>query len=419
MRALQTQTAAHRRDIQTPIFPDFSRQVVCIEGLLCDAVTFEEAKQRIVSSIRETRRCNLVTPNANFLRLIRSDPDFRDAALATDLSVIDGMPLLWLARLLGIPVRQRVSGSDLFDALWADTSEHLSTFFFGATDDIGYRVRKRLSEAEAAIECAGTLSPGFGSVESMSDPEVLDTINEAHPDLLIVSVGARKGLLWLNRNEHQLSAPVICNLGATINFVAGSIKRAPVFFRRSGIEWLWRIKEEPALWTRYALDLATLISVLLRQVLPWVVYRSVHRPSATQLAAARIRHYQRGDDEILEFFGAWTRQNILPVRDALAAACLARGNLVINVDGVSYVDATFLGQLLLAYGYRRRMHRGFLLGASERRIRKMLRLHGCDYLLFAGQPGSDTVAASEPCDAAGTLGSRKVCERKIASGGTP
>ncbi|WP_407168763.1 WecB/TagA/CpsF family glycosyltransferase [Bradyrhizobium sp. ORS 111] len=419
MRALQTQTAVQRHDIQPPFLPDFSRQVVCIEGLLCDTVTFEEAKQRIVSSIQEMRRCNLVTPNANFLRLIRSDPDFRDAALANDLSVIDGMPLLWLARLLGIPVQQRVSGSDLFDALWANTGEHLSTFFFGATDDIGHRVRKRLREAKSAIQCAGTLSPGFGSVESMSDPAILHAINEACPDLLIVSVGARKGLLWLSRNEHRLSAPVICNLGATINFVAGNIKRAPVFFRRSGFEWLWRIKEEPALWTRYALDLTTLISVFLRQVLPWVVYRSIHRPSAMQLAAARIRHYQRGDDEILEFFGAWTRQNILPLRDALAVASLARGNLVINLNGVSYVDATFLGQILLAYGYRRRMHRGFLLRASERRIRTMLRLHGCDYLLFAGQSRSDAVPASQPCDAAENVGSRNLREGTIPSSGTP
>ncbi|WP_158226515.1 WecB/TagA/CpsF family glycosyltransferase [Bradyrhizobium sp. UFLA03-84] len=392
----------HGHGVHIPIIPDFSRQVVCIEGLLCDTVTFDEAKQRLLASIRETRRCNLVTPNANFLRLIRSDPDFRDAALASDLSIIDGMPLLWLARMLGIPVQQRVCGSDLFDALQADAGRRISTFFFGATDDVGERVRKRLSEIKSAIRCAGTLSPGFGSVDSMSTPATLDTINQTTPDLLVVSIGARKGLLWLSRNEQRISAPVICNLGATINFVAGSVKRAPLLFRRLGMEWLWRIKEEPALWTRYALDLVTLTSVLLRQVLPRAILCSAYRPSVTQLATARVRRHRRGEDEILEFTGAWTQRNILPVRAAFTAACHAKRNLVVDLDGVTHLDAMFLGLLLLAYGHQRRMHRAFSIDASGPRIRAMLRLHGCGYLLLAGPAASDTGATTQSSEAMGS-----------------
>jgi N-acetylglucosaminyldiphosphoundecaprenol N-acetyl-beta-D-mannosaminyltransferase len=416
--AVQTKTSDSFHASLRPIEPDFSRQAFCIQGLLCDVMTIEEVKQKIAAAVKEARRCSIVTPNANFLRLIRSDPEFRDAVLASDLSVIDGMPLVWFARALGIAVSDRTCGSDLFDSLMRQTSDRFSAFFFGATDDIGQRVRKRLNEGTWGVRCAGVYAPGFGSVESMSGAGILDIINQAGADLLIVSVGARKGLLWLNRNEDLLEPPIICNLGATITFVAGNVKRAPTFFRRHGLEWLWRVKEEPALWTRYARDLITLISVLFGHILPYLAERGLHRPSATQLAAARLQRYQRGAAEILEFSGAWTKDNLAPVRAALAAATQTARDLVIDLDRATFVDAAFLGQLLLAYGYQRRMRRGFLLRATGRRIRKMLRLHGCGYLRLAGGnnfEAGQTASLAHPTE---TQRARGLWQATIASPGT-
>jgi N-acetylglucosaminyldiphosphoundecaprenol N-acetyl-beta-D-mannosaminyltransferase len=369
---------------ERPIAPDFSRSVYCVQGLICDAVTMEQATQKIIASIKERRRCNIATPNANFLRMIRSDREFRDAVLASDLSVIDGMPLVWFARTLGIAVPHRVCGSDLFDALMRRTSDRISAFFFGATDDVGRCVRERLDENTSGVRCAGVYSPGFGTVEAMSDPGIFDIINQASPDLLAVSVGARKGLLWLNRNEHLLSSPVICNLGATIHFVAGSVKRAPVFFQHHGLEWLWRIKEEPALWRRYALDLTTLISVLVGQILPCLVNQALHEPSAKQ-PSARLQHYHDGTAEVLKFSGAWTKDSLAPARSALAAATRRASNLAFDFEDVTFVDAAFLGLVLIAYGYQRRIQRGFFLRASSRQVRSMMRAHGCGFLLSAGR----------------------------------
>src|SRR5690349_19607317 len=142
--ALEKNTPAGFRDALSQIEPDFSRQAFCVQGLLCDAVTIEQAKQKLVTCMREGRRCNLTTPNANFLRLIRSDPSFRDSLLASDLSIIDGTPLVWFARALGIAVPGRVCGSDLCAALMAEKKGQFRTFFFGATEEIGRRVRHRL-----------------------------------------------------------------------------------------------------------------------------------------------------------------------------------------------------------------------------------------------------------------------------------
>jgi N-acetylglucosaminyldiphosphoundecaprenol N-acetyl-beta-D-mannosaminyltransferase len=393
--AQQAPPSSSRRCDRRPIVPDFSRSAYCVQGLICDVVTMEQATKKIITAIKEGRRCNIATPNANFLRMIRSDPDFRDAVLATDLSLIDGMPLVWFARALGIAAPHRVCGSDLFNVLMRRASDRISAFFFGATDDIGQRVHERLEQSTSGVRCAGVYSPGFGSVESMSDPRIFDMINQASPDLLVVSIGARKGLLWLNQNEHLLSCPVICNLGATIHFVAGSVKRAPAFFQRYGLEWLWRIKEEPALWTRYALDLTTLISVLVGQILPCRVKQALHEPSAKQ-ASAHLLHCREGTAEVLNFSGAWTKDSLAPARSALAAATQRPGNLVLDFEGVTFVDAAFLGLVLIAYGHQRRIQRSFFLRASSRRINSMMRLHGCGFLLSATQTRSETNSAPLP-----------------------
>jgi N-acetylglucosaminyldiphosphoundecaprenol N-acetyl-beta-D-mannosaminyltransferase len=383
--SMQADTSTAFRRALKPVAPDFSRPAVCIQGLLCDVVTLDEARQVTMACINTSQRCSIVTPNADFLRLIRSDPEFRDAVLANDLSIIDGMPLVWLARALGVPARDRVCGSDLFDALMHQTSRRFSAFFFGATDEIGRRVRERLDDDRSGLRCAGVYAPGFGSIESMSIPSILESINKTAPDLLAVSVGARKGLLWLSRNEHLLTAPIICNLGATINFVAGNVRRAPARFQRYGLEWLWRIKEEPQLYVRYALDLATLLSVLIREILPCMIARALHQPSPTQLSAARLQHSHRASEDLLVFSGPWTKDNLAPLRAALTAATHNGSDIIVDLDGVTFVDAAFLGQILLAYGYQRRMHRGFVLCASNKRIKRMLQRHGCGFLLTIGR----------------------------------
>ncbi|WP_084806619.1 WecB/TagA/CpsF family glycosyltransferase [Bradyrhizobium sp. NAS80.1] len=376
-----------RRSLK-PVVPNFSRPAVCIQGLLCDVVTLDEARQLTMASIDGSQRCSIVTPNADFLRLIRADPEFRDAVLANDLSIFDGLPLVCLARALGIPVRNRVCGCDLFDTLMHQTSRSVSAFFFGATDEVGRRVQEHLGDIRSGLQCAGLCAPGFGSVESMSTPAILDSINKTDPDLLVVSVGARKGLLWLSHNEHLLSAPIICNLGATINFVAGTVRRAPSHFRRYGLEWLWRIKEEPKLYVRYALDLATLLSVLIREILPCMMARALHQPSPAQLSAARLQHSHRGSEDLLACSGAWTKDNLAPLRAALTAATHNKSNITVDLDGVTFLDAAFLGQILLAYGYQRRVHRSFVLCATNPKVRKALRHHGCGFLLMSRREAS-------------------------------
>ena len=112
---------------------DFDRNIHCLLGLPVDAVDMAQAMKQVRASAQKKTPCFLSTPNLNFLIACQKDSKFRDAVINSDLSTADGMPLVWLARLLGIPIAERVAGSDLFEQLRKDSASPLSVYFFGRT----------------------------------------------------------------------------------------------------------------------------------------------------------------------------------------------------------------------------------------------------------------------------------------------
>src|SRR5262249_7712047 len=162
--------------------------------------------------------------------------------LDSDLCPADGMPIVWLARLLGVPVKARVAGSDIFDALKSPTrrAQRLRVFLFGGAQGVAAKAAGSLNGAHEGLTCVGSLDPGVGAVEEMSGDAIVRTVNASDADFLVVALGAKKGQQWLQRNRARLTVPVRVHLGAAINFQAGTIKRAPRRLQAWGLEWLWR-----------------------------------------------------------------------------------------------------------------------------------------------------------------------------------
>ncbi len=127
-----------------------------------------------------------------------------------------------------------------------------------------------MGREKTGLECVGHCYPGFGSVEEMSSYSVINTINQAPGFHHRLSRG-KEGASWIQLNKDKLRSPVISHLGAVVNFVAGTVKRAPVLVQKFGLEWLWRIKEEPALWRRYLFDGLLLAKLIITKVLPYSV----------------------------------------------------------------------------------------------------------------------------------------------------
>jgi N-acetylglucosaminyldiphosphoundecaprenol N-acetyl-beta-D-mannosaminyltransferase len=232
-------------------------------GLAVDQMSLDQATTLIGQRIRDHDSFVFATPNLNFLRTANADPAFQAAVLRSDLGLADGTPLLWLARLAGFRLPERVAGSDLFDQLMSEADPDLPTriFFFGGPPGSAPAARDRVNTIPG-IQGVGALTPGFGSVDDLSDDRTLDVIRTAAPNFLVVALGARKGHLWLQRNRTKLPPMVSSHLGAVVNFAAGTVKRAPRWVAQAGMEWLWRIIQEPNLFSRYrddALFLAGLV----------------------------------------------------------------------------------------------------------------------------------------------------------------
>ncbi|WP_052063418.1 WecB/TagA/CpsF family glycosyltransferase [Nitrincola sp. A-D6] len=229
------------------------RQQWLLLGLPFDAVTLDQACDRVFAAIRERQRCFISTPNLNFVISARGDEVFSRSVMLSDLSLADGMPLIWASRWLRLPIPERVAGSSLFDELVSRSSESqpLRVFFFGGDPGVAEKASTILNDRSDHVVCCGFLDPGRGDIASMSTPDIIAQINAAEADFLVVSLGAKKGQAWIMHNLDALEVPVVSHLGAVVNFVAGTVRRAPLMWQKVGLEWLWRITEEPHLWKRY------------------------------------------------------------------------------------------------------------------------------------------------------------------------
>lgn len=360
---------------------DFNRDIHCLLGLPFDAVNLTETVTRVRDAASRQQRYFLSTPNLSFLIGCLADSGFRDSVVNSDLSIADGMPLVWMARLLGLPIRERVAGSGVFEALRGDRAHRMTVYFFGGPEGVAERACQKLNMEAAGMVCAGHDCPGFGSIDDMSSESVIARINASGADFLVVALGAKKGQAWIVRNRDRITVPIISHLGAVVNFVAGTVHRAPVWMQRSGMEWLWRIKEEPGLWRRYLGDGLALLTLLVRRVIPYAWYLRRHKVGAGQLAMARVETRDDGKNFIIRLQGAWTQQNIAPLRDCFFNAVLAGKDVKMEMGGVTHVDSAFVGLVMLLQGHQMQYGRKVLLDSPQQPVRRVLKYCCVEYLL--------------------------------------
>ncbi len=221
-----------------------------------DIVDLQEVREQIFAAAETRRQLVFATPNVSFAAQAQRDAVFREDVLRTNLSLPDGMPVIWLGRALGVPFEERVAGSDLLDSLIHSPGPRpLRVYFFGGDAGAAAAALQAVNARPGSgLIAVGASFPGYVPVDEMGTEVLLDDINSSQADLLVVALGAAKGHRWIEANRSRLQSPVISHLGAAINFVAGRLQRAPRILQRLGLEWLWRIKEEPALYKRYLRD---------------------------------------------------------------------------------------------------------------------------------------------------------------------
>lgn len=366
---------------------DLSRNVYCVLGMPIDAIGMETALMRIEAAAQGATPYLISTPNLNFLVNSLTDPEFRASLLLSDLSTADGMPIVWIARLLGIPVKARVAGSGIFEALASRSAsrKRLGVFMFGGSEGVAEAAARVMNAQASTLSCVGSLYPGFGTLEDMSNPEVIEAINGSQASFLVVALGAAKGQSWLLRNHERIKVPVRAHLGAVINFQAGTVKRAPALMQALGLEWLWRIKEEPRLGSRYWADGKMLLRLLMTRVLPLAARAQMAKFSASNpKRPLRVLATHEYGTVTLKLFGDALEKHInLAIghfRDALAKAT---DQVIVDLGGVTAVDQRFLGLLLMMRKCTDSQGAVLKIVGASRSIERSFQLNEVDYLLMA------------------------------------
>lgn len=222
-----------------------------------DNVTLDEAIKHIDYCIDHRIIGQVITPNVDQIVRIEWDDYFKKICANCELLLCDGQPLMWIAKLYGHPLKQKIPGSDLVPLLCKEASEKgYSVFFLGAAPGVAKIAADNMITQYPGLKVAGVYSPPIGFEK---DNEELDKINkmlyESGADMLFVGMGVPKQDIFIYENMHKYKIPMSFSIGGTIDFLAGKQKRAPKWMGNHGLEWLYRLVKDPKrMFKRYIVD---------------------------------------------------------------------------------------------------------------------------------------------------------------------
>lgn len=236
----------------------------------------------------------------------------------------------------------------------------------------------KLNEKHKGLECVGFYNPGFGSANDMSAPDIINKINKTDADFIIVSLGAKKGQAWIEANKDKIDAPVISHFGAVVNFIAGNVKRSPIIMQKIGLEWVWRIKEEPLLWKRYFFDGILLLNLIIKRIIPYKLLmlniKNIEKPLV-------VKSDVLDNTVVINIGGIINNENLTSVKMLFENISNLPKYVYINLDKAVYVDSSFIGFLMLLHKNLARLGKNVSVTMTSRKIKKIFFYNNAQYLL--------------------------------------
>jgi N-acetylglucosaminyldiphosphoundecaprenol N-acetyl-beta-D-mannosaminyltransferase len=293
--------------------------------------------------------------------------ELRRILLEADLVLCDGTPVLWASRWMGNRLPERVAGSDLAPALVRNAAEKgHRLFLLGAAPGVAEEARARLSLQHPTLNIVGTYAPPFSQLLEMDHEEIARRIRAAEPDVLLVSFGCPKQEKWIAMHHRALGVPVTIGVGATIDFLAGRVKRAPAWMRHTGTEWLFRLVQEPRrLCRRYARDLFHFLPTLAAQW--WRLASDGAAPARAEENALLAADWRRIDA------GVRLTRRSLEQDPAHWQDILTRpSHCLLDVSRIRRVDGTGVAFLIRCRKELQARERQFVLLAPSKPMRRLL-----------------------------------------------
>lgn len=234
-------------------------------GVRVQAVQMQDVISRMERWIHDRGGCHSIAATSmHGIVEAQRDPTFKEALISTDLVVPDGMPLVWLGRRAGYDLARRVYGPDLVLAFCEQAAGlRFRHFFYGGEPGVPEHLAESLKRRFPAMEICGAFSPPFRPLDPREDQEIVNMISRSAPDVLWVGLGTPKQERWMREHRDKLNVPALVGVGAAFDFLSGRRRQAPSWMREHGLEWLFRLLQEPRrLWRRYLVDGARFVAYL-------------------------------------------------------------------------------------------------------------------------------------------------------------
>jgi N-acetylglucosaminyldiphosphoundecaprenol N-acetyl-beta-D-mannosaminyltransferase len=254
-----------------------------ILGVPIAAATLSQVLDLVHATIADRGHLHIGVVNAAKIVNMGRDSILRNDVLSSDIILADGISVVWTSRLLGQPLPERVAGIDLMHGMLERGDHHgYRVFCLGATDEVLRRTRERIAADYPGVNVVGYHDGYFSAQE---EEAVAARIAAARPDILLVAMTSPKKENFLAKWSDQLQIPVCHGVGGSFDVMAGKVQRAPLLWQRLGLEWLYRVKQEPRrLWRRYLITNTLFVMIVLRELLG-----VARRPVATTAAGGRHR----------------------------------------------------------------------------------------------------------------------------------
>jgi len=360
-------------------------KTVVLLGVPFHDVTMEETLQHIDEMVAEGRTRYLATANLDFAAQASKDVELQRILLEAHLVLCDGTPLIWASRWLKAPIRERVAGSDLMPVLTAHCAKQgYRMFLLGATDQTLELASAKMRADHPDLKIVGTYAPPIAKLLDFDNEDILGRIHAAKPDVLIVCFGCPKQEKWIYMNQPKLGVPVSVGLGATLDFVAGNFKRAPVWMRRTGLEWVFRLGQEPRrLFNRYLFDLLFFVTSLRRQRRQ---LSSEASGASSPLSFSTPTPSVSAQDDpalVLKWSGVCDAARVQSGDLPTPATGIDSPLLLLDLAEVSYIDSTALGLILRIFRETKSNGSEFCLLAPSERVHGLLQAMKLDRLIPA------------------------------------
>lgn len=237
-----------------------------ILGFMVDKMTLQQCVERLVAGIPARRCQHIVLVNAAKIVRARKDAELAQIIRTADLVGADGVPIVWTSQVLAQPLPGRVNGTDLMNQLIQVAEERgYRIYLLGSTPELIERAAANVQRRYPKLQIAGYRHGYFSSVEQ--EREVVSAIAASRADILLVGMSTPMKEKWVRKYKNDLATPVIHGVGGSFDILAGYVKRAPLWMQCSGLEWFYRVLQEPKrLWRRYLVTNSIYIGLVIRQV---------------------------------------------------------------------------------------------------------------------------------------------------------